>query len=219
MKRRIWVVIVNISIMLAMLIFVVIYSVLENRNTTQRQIEHYQNTAITMEHVTENYLEGEQRICDVWAHHINYEELTMDEAIDFIRNSHVLTSASAHIVYKDTLTGSSTRAREDGTGNAVSYANMEFLKDVSWIRGIGESAVRSRQEQGRAAAALLGGTRTCCHVQVRRVLLRAVAPMGSRRQDVAPFVGEGVRPHTTSQGGECMRGGRRLPPAEGTEPV
>ena len=144
MKRRIWVVIVNISIMLAMLIFVVIYSVLENRNTTQRQIEHYQNTAITMEHVTENYLEGEQRICDVWAHHINYEELTMDEAIDFIRNSHVLTSASAHIVYKDTLTGSSTRAREDGTGNAVSYANMEFLKDVSWIRGIGESINISR---------------------------------------------------------------------------
>ncbi len=144
MKKRIWVVIVNVSIMLAMLIFVVIYSVLENRNTTQRQIEHYENTAITMEHVTENYLEGEQRICDVWAHHINYEELTMDEAIDFIRNSHVLIRASAHIVYKDTLTGFSTRAREDGTGNTVSYTSMEFLKDVSWIRDIGESINISR---------------------------------------------------------------------------
>ena len=33
-----------------------------------------------MGHVTDNYLEGEQRICDVWAQYINSRSMTMDEA-------------------------------------------------------------------------------------------------------------------------------------------
>ena len=97
--------------MFAMLSFVVVYSTLEARKATETQIEHFENTTITMEHVTENYLEGEQRVCDVWAHYINSEELTIEEAIDFIRISHVLPTASAHIVYLDTLTGLSTRSK------------------------------------------------------------------------------------------------------------
>ena len=35
--------------------------------------------------------------------------MTMEEAIEFIRVSHVLPTASAHIVYADTLKGLSTR--------------------------------------------------------------------------------------------------------------
>ena len=69
--KKTWVVIVNVLIMIAMLTFVVLYSTFENRDTTQRQIEHFENTTITMEHVTENYLKGEQRICDVWARYIH----------------------------------------------------------------------------------------------------------------------------------------------------
>lgn len=84
--------------MIAMLTFVVLYSNFENRNATQRQIEHFENTTITMKHVTENYLEGEQRICDVWAHYINSENMTIEDAVSFIRISHVLNKASAHIV-------------------------------------------------------------------------------------------------------------------------
>ena len=61
--KKSWVTLVNVLIMIAMLTFVVLYSNYEKRNTTQRQTEHFENTTITMEHVTENYLEGEQRIC------------------------------------------------------------------------------------------------------------------------------------------------------------
>ncbi len=64
-----------------MLVFVFVYSTVESRNTTQRQIEYFQNTTVNMTRVTENYLEGEQRICDVWAQDINNEEMTMDEAV------------------------------------------------------------------------------------------------------------------------------------------
>nr|MCR5844853.1 hypothetical protein [Oscillospiraceae bacterium] len=131
--------------MLAMLTFVVLYSGFENRINTRMQIEHFENTTITMEHVTENYLEGEQRICDVWAHYINSKDMTIEEAVSFIRISHVLPSASAHLVYCDTLTGLSTRARRDNADDyAVSYERMELLNDVSWIHDIGQSINISR---------------------------------------------------------------------------
>ncbi|MBQ6493738.1 MAG: response regulator [Erysipelotrichaceae bacterium] len=123
-----------------MLTFVVLYSNYEYRNITQRQIEHFENTTITMEHVTENYLEGEQRICDVWARYIDSKDMTIDEAISFIRISHVLPNASAHIVYLDTLNGLTTRARKDDPENFdVSYERLNLLNDVSWINEIGKA--------------------------------------------------------------------------------
>ena len=144
MKRN-WVIIVNVIIMTVMLTFVVLYSNYENREATQRQIEHFENTTITLEHVTENYLEGEQHICDVWAHYINSQDMTIEEAVSFIRISHVLPNASAHIVYLDTLSGLSTRARQDAPDDySVSYKRMDLLNDVSWIYGIGESINISR---------------------------------------------------------------------------
>ncbi len=60
--KKIFIIVVNVIIMAAILIFVVLYSGFENRESYRRQIEHFEDTTVTMEHVTENYLEGEQRI-------------------------------------------------------------------------------------------------------------------------------------------------------------
>ena len=68
--KKLWMILVNVLLMLGMLSFVVVYATLESQDVTRRQIEHFENTTITMEPVTQNYLEGEQRICDVWAHYI-----------------------------------------------------------------------------------------------------------------------------------------------------
>lgn len=151
--KKIWVIVTNVFIMVSMIAFVVIYSIIEGNENTSRQIEHYKTNTVAMEHVTENYLEGEQRICDVWAHYVNKykydsskEAMTMGEAIEFIRVSHVLTTASAHIVYADTLTGLSTRENIHTKGDyTVSYSNMGLLDDVSWIHTtVGESINISR---------------------------------------------------------------------------
>ena len=144
MKKNL-IIIVNVFIMIAMLTFVVLYSSHTSRDTTQRQIEHFENTTITMEHVTENYLEGEQRISDVWAHYINSNDMTIEEAVAFIRSSHVLQKTSAHIVFQDTLSGLSTRARNDGSEDYdVSYVRTGLLDNVSWIHDMGESINISR---------------------------------------------------------------------------
>ena len=140
-----WVLIVNVLIMVALLTYVVLYSNYASKNAIQSQIEHFENTTVTMERVTENYLSGEQRICDVWAHYINSKDLTIEEAISFIRVSHVLPNASAHIVYLDTLSGLSTRAKADNSDDYfVSYERTNLLSDVSWIHPIGEAVNISR---------------------------------------------------------------------------
>ena len=143
--KKTWMIVTNVFIMLSILSFVVVYANLETKEVSKAQIEHFENNTITMEHVTENYLEGEQRICDVWAHYINSEQMTIEEAVSFVRISHVLPNASAHIVYSDTLRGLSTRAKSStSTDYSVTYERLDLLKDVSWIDEIGESINISR---------------------------------------------------------------------------
>ena len=66
--------------------------------------------------------------------------MTMEEAADYIRSSHVLDYTSAHLIALDTLTGISTRPKQ-GTADsyAVSYDRVGLLKNVDWIDEIGKS--------------------------------------------------------------------------------
>ena len=139
------VIIVNAIIMTAILIFVVLYSGFESRDIYLRQIEHFENMTVSMERVTHNYLEGEQRVCDVWARYINNSSMTMDEAVDFIRDSHVLENTSAHLISLDTLTGLSTRTKQ-GTEDdfVVSYERIALSEDMNWIVDIGKAINVSR---------------------------------------------------------------------------
>ena len=144
MKKR-FIILFNVFIIAAMLVFIGFYSGFENRESFQRQIDHFENTAVTLEQVTENYLEGEQRICDVWARYINSRPMTMEEAADFIRSSHVLANTSVHLISLDTLTGISTRPKLGTTDDyTVSYNRLDLLENTDWINEIGESINISR---------------------------------------------------------------------------
>ena len=143
--RKIIIILVNVIIIASILSFVVIYSGHESKESYKRQIEHFENTTVTLERVTENYLEGEQRVCDVWAHYINNKSMTIEEATEYIRVSHALPKASAHLIFIDTLTGLSTRPKQGTTDDyAVAYTRLDLLEDVSWIDDIGKSINVSR---------------------------------------------------------------------------
>ena len=66
--------------------------------------------------------------------------MTLEEAAEYIRSSHVLTNTSAHLVFLDTLTGLSTRPKQ-GTADEydVSYNRVDVLKNMSWGDEIGKS--------------------------------------------------------------------------------
>ena len=138
--KKTFIIIVNILIMAAILSFVVLYTGFINSESYRRQIEHFETTTFTMEQVTQNYLEGEQRICDVWAQYINNQNMTMEEAVGYIRSSHVLVNTSAHLVFRDTLTGLSTRPRQGTTDDYdVSYARVNILGGINLEDEIGSS--------------------------------------------------------------------------------
>ena len=144
MKRR-WLAVVNIAIIAFILVFVIFYSEYERRNVYRQEIENYENTTLTMERVIENYLQGEQGVCDVWANYINNRHMTLSEAAEFIRSSNVLKNTSAHLIYTDTRKGFSTRIKlPSPSGYEVSYANIDIFGDLAWIADVGEAINVSR---------------------------------------------------------------------------
>ena len=135
----------NAALVLAMLVFVVVYSRTEARNDYRQQLESFESTESATERMTENYLEGEQRICDVWAQYIESAGMTMEQAVAFIRASHVLENTSAQVIDAQTLTGLSTRPGLNGSEDySVSYARIDLFGDRSWIAPIGQAINISR---------------------------------------------------------------------------
>ena len=130
--KKSWIILVNVALMAAILVFVALYSNHERKENYEHQVEHFVNTTVAMERVTGNYLEGEQGICDNWAQYINSREMTLEEAAAYVRATHAQTATSAHLIDAETLKGWSTRSRvnaEDDYG--VSYQRMELIGDGS----------------------------------------------------------------------------------------
>ena len=95
--KKTFIIIVNVVIMAAILIFVVLYSRSESKAAYQRQIEHFEDTTVTMEQVTENYMESEQRICDIWAHYINNSKMTMPSGLFYMdENDNIKGTMTLH---------------------------------------------------------------------------------------------------------------------------
>ena len=85
--KRIPIILGNALIVLATLAFVVIYAGNQQRRMRETQTEAFINMTVAMEHVTTNYLIGEQRVCDSWAKHINTSGMTAEEAVAFLCSS------------------------------------------------------------------------------------------------------------------------------------
>lgn len=135
-----WIVIANVALMSAILVFVALCSNYERKGNYRSQVDHFVNATVAMEQVTGNYLEGEQGICDNWAQYIDSRDLTLAEAAAYIRATHVKTDTSAHLIDTETLTGYSTRPRlNDAEDYEVSYERMELIGDGSWIADVGEA--------------------------------------------------------------------------------
>ncbi len=114
----------------AMLVFVALYSGYERKDNYRNQVEHFVNSTIAMERVTGNYLEGEQGICDNWAQYINSQDMTLEEAAEYVRATHAKETTSAHLVDVETLEGYSTRPRPNTEDDHdVSYSRMELFGD------------------------------------------------------------------------------------------
>ena len=133
MNKR-WIAVINIAVIILTLLLVAVYLSYQSGVVYAGQVSNFESMTATMEQVTENYLEGEQGICDVWAKYINSQIMTLEEAAAFVHSSHRLESTSAHLIYADTLLGVSTRPSPGDDGRYdVSYVKIDLFSDMSWI--------------------------------------------------------------------------------------
>ena len=128
MKKTL-IILVNIGFVLLVMAFVLLYTSSEARSMVEAQKEAFESMTVAMEKVTANYLEGEQRLCDSWANTINNSEMSMDEAIAFLRAARTMPEITAHLIYIDdgSLTGFSTQPRVNTEDDSVSYASLNLL--------------------------------------------------------------------------------------------
>ena len=121
-------------IVLATLAFVVIYANNQQRQIQETQTEAFINMTVAMEHVTTNYLIGEQRVCDSWARHINTSSMTAEEAVAFLCSSVTDERFIAHVLFAegDKLTGEGLSTVSEDPDFApdnllVNYGNIDLF--------------------------------------------------------------------------------------------
>ncbi len=127
--KKVWIAVANIIVMVAIILFVSVYTGYQGQILVKERIEELEKVTQAMEQVTGNYLSGEQKICDVWAHYINAKGMTAEEAADYVGSSHVLKHAAAHILFLDdgSFSGLSTRPSPlDPEDYTVSYKSDSY---------------------------------------------------------------------------------------------
>ena len=125
MKKN-WMLIGNIVIVLTILALIVCYVGNEQERMLASKMEAFGNMTEAMEHVTTNYLVGEQQVCNSWANYINANDLSAQQAIAFVRDAITSPEIMAHILFPDgdALTGLSTATRGQAGDDTVSYRNI-----------------------------------------------------------------------------------------------
>ena len=182
----------NVLIILAILVFVMLYVGSEQQRMIASKTEAFENMTVAMESVTTNYLLGEQQVCNSWANYINASDMTAEDAIAFVRKSFGAPDVTAHLLFIEDpeLSGLSTAARTEGSEDyAVSYRNVsifsegfdEFLRENSAV-----NVTRAYTNPVNAIQSIA----FCCPVTLRdpesarqvRALLLRIIPVSSFEQ-------------------------------------
>ena len=142
--RKVPIFIANILIIFFFMVFVYLYVRQQGKIQSAANTENFVNMTISLERVTTYYLEGEQRLCNSWARYISPNRLTMNEAIEYLKQVQVVKTNSSHVIFLDSLTGLSNNARADNPDdNTVSYQNIDILSSLKNISSELESEQRT----------------------------------------------------------------------------
>lgn len=118
-------ILINVLFVLGLLITEWQYIRLSNERARESNLDLFNDTNTALANTTGTYLTGESHLCRSWARHLNNNVGTMEEAVDFVRDSIVDSTVMGHVIYKDDLSGLSTRERADQSGNfAVNYSSL-----------------------------------------------------------------------------------------------
>ncbi len=146
MKKAL-VIIPNLLIIGFILVFIVRYTNFKVEESNRNAISEYEKMTVTVNQIITNYLEDEQRLCDIWSNYVNSSAeagtpMTAEEVISYIRKAKISPEISGHLIFMDDpeLSGISTSENPLDQGDySVSYKNISIfdnLDDVSDADGV-----------------------------------------------------------------------------------
>lgn len=134
-KGKIALILCNILLVVIGVVFVMRYSA--NVAATQVQMAHesFCNTVDTMKQISERYLEIERSSVEDWAAYIEQQHMTMDEALEYIRESTTQGDRIAHFVDMDTFEARSSLLRSDGDSVGIyqKYYSIDGAPEKRYI--------------------------------------------------------------------------------------
>mgnify|MGYP000863973396 FL=1 len=122
--QKIIVVVTNVILVLIAVISLDVYSKYTKKDQTHIEIEAFCTTIEVMKQISKNYLNTEKGYVEDWSEYIGSNDMTLEEALDFIRTTNTKTNRYAHIIDMDTYEAYSTYIRSDGN-------NIKCYKDIS----------------------------------------------------------------------------------------
>ncbi len=128
--------IANILIIVFVIVFISNYARHERQIDREIEMNSFKNITFSAELVTTNYLEGEQRTCNSWANYINSQNMTMQQAVDYVTTAKTNARVSGHIININTLKGLSTNANPNNPEDfTVSYEYLPILHTADELKG------------------------------------------------------------------------------------
>ena len=112
--QKIIVIVTNVILVLIAVISLDVYSKNAQKDQTHIEIEAFCTTIEVMKQISKNYLNTEKGYVEDWSEYIGSNDMTLEEALDFIRTTNTKTNRYAHIIDMDTYEAYSTYIRSDG---------------------------------------------------------------------------------------------------------
>lgn len=129
--RTLLLVVCNAVLLLAVLFFAVDYSIRVRRDQRETARETFGATVETMKKLSIRYLDSERHYVSDWVAYIENQDMTMDEALDYLRAANSNAERFAHIVDMDTY---EARAAEyenaDGDDSIDIYKKFTTWKTI-----------------------------------------------------------------------------------------
>ena len=141
--RQFLVIISNIIIVISIAAGVVNYANKQHVSSAEAAEQAFLNTSEVVSGVADNYLLDTQTICSSWANYINANDMTMEEAINYLGKTKAVEAISAHLIWKDTLQGLSITERISRPGDhRADYSGKlaDIFEDISIEDGVGITA-------------------------------------------------------------------------------
>ena len=100
-NTKVFLLICNILLILAMITTAWLYSGHISRSQSEVKKADFIRTIESMKSVSQNYLDGEQGYVKNWVSYISEQDMSMEEALDFLRSINTNKERFVHIVDMD----------------------------------------------------------------------------------------------------------------------